>query len=155
MKIRKWFEKVSNHETKKALIANLNRTHEKELRFYERLDVKDKKSFRLTAEKEENSLLMAIVNGINLNDNSKPKKYWENLIEINRNELEELTKYRLDDWCSEDYVIPTDLDYSTTHFEAVDNFGRKSTWRKNLLWDYFEPSHLRTLTILAVMCLCY
>ena len=138
MTIREYFLKVKNHDTRKALIYNLNRTHFKEEATRDLLPERLKRTFRFTGEKKVNSMVMAIIKGINPDDSSKPRRYWDNLIEIYRNPLELHVKYQLEDWCFGDYVIPTDLDFSDTHFLAVDNYGDVNTWRKNLIWDYFK-----------------
>jgi hypothetical protein len=138
MTIREYFLNVKNHDTRKALIYNLNRTHFKEQATRDLLPKKLQKTYRFTSEKKVNSMVMAIIKGINPSDSSKPKKYWDNLIEIYKNPIELHVKYKLEDWCQGDYVIPTDLDYSDTHFLAVDNTGREATWKKDLIWDYFK-----------------
>ena len=80
-------------------------------------------------------MIAAIYHGIDLQKVTESSEFWRKTIENRKNVLDLHTKYRLFDWRPDDWVIPIDLDYSKTHFLAIDQDGIENTWRKDLIWD--------------------
>jgi hypothetical protein len=135
MTIRDYLHEEKSTEVQRLLLYYLNRTDAKEQRFYERLSLDDKKKFHFTANIKVNSMISAIYHGIDLEKVTESSEFWRQIIENRKNVLDLHTKYRLFDWRPDDWVIPIDLDYSKTHFLAIDQDGIENTWRKDLIWD--------------------